>query len=141
MTRDAPDAEILSLFRDWIEAHRALAKIASPSEDEYDTATTVLVRIEHRIADLPAQGAIGLSVKAYLAAHYENPPGYGEDSAGVGPFDPLMYGDTPEEFVDAHCIASVLRDAARFVREIQPLAAPIIGRRYGPAARKCLSIR
>ena len=121
------DSAILSLFRQWIEKHRALAAIVD-DVDEIDAISDRECEIEHRIADTPAQGTIGLAIKLYIAL-YADHYAYtlGSEPGGLEGFDPDVFGDDPEQRVEVHSVASALRDAARFVPEIAILARTIIG--------------
>jgi hypothetical protein len=127
------DGEILRLFRQWIAEHRAAEKIPTTTEWEeaFDAAIDRIGDIEHAIADIPASGPVGFAVKTYLACHYEHQPGHGDDPAGVSLLnkgfassgDP---GRSLDSYSSFHCIAAVIRDAARFVPEIGELAGPVI---------------
>ncbi len=124
------DSEILSLFRQWIRAYRAADEIAQADrpESEHDAACEVFRGIERKIVDIPVQGPAGFAVKAYLAVHCQHPASaHDADPAGLSGY-PDYDGDEPEAYFDNHCIASLMRDAARFVPEIAELAAPMIGR-------------
>ena len=60
------DDEILTLFRQWIEAMRAVSRISSRSryrQSELDAVSDRISRIEREILDAPAQGAGGFAVK------------------------------------------------------------------------------
>ena len=113
------DREILSLFRRWIEAHRATDRVsqAGVADAEHNAASAVWGAIEDRIFETPAEGTVGFAVKAYLLAYYENPGGR---VAALDRFDP---GDGSPT---AACAVSLLRDAARIVPEIAELAARAI---------------
>jgi hypothetical protein len=73
---------------------------------------------------MPALGAVGLAVKAYLVAHHEL-GGSNGDPAAIGGFRSDV--DDPTKYLDRHWL-SMMRDVARFVPEIVELAAPVIGR-------------
>jgi hypothetical protein len=124
------DAEILSLFRQWIEAQREGDRMEGGPA--HDAVCDRISQLEYRIADLPACGLVGLSVKAYFVARDGREALPGADPAGVSAFETRTYGDDPEKFVDARLVASLLRDASRFVPDIAPLAVPVIG--AGPMA-------
>ena len=128
---DRGDAEILALFRRWRAGHWVAARVAD-DEDKFNAATDRIADIEHQIAEIPVVGLVGFAVKAYLACHHEHRPGYGDDPAGVGLLskDYVLLDDdataTLDRFANFHCIAAVIRDAARFVPEIADLAGPVI---------------
>jgi hypothetical protein len=125
------DARILALFRERNAAYRAAARIseAIEAEDEYDATIGRICDIEHEIADIPATGPIGFAVKAFLACYYEHQPAAGDDAAGVSLLTRkhVVEPDTVlDDYVSFHCIAAVIRDAARFVPEIAELARLVI---------------
>ena len=123
------DGEILRLFRQWIAEHRAAERIPKENEytDEFDAAVDHICEIEHAIADIPASGPVGFAVKAYLACHFEHPPGHRDNPAGVSLLSIDYLCDPPlDSFSSFHCIAAVIRDAARFVPEIAELGRLVI---------------
>jgi hypothetical protein len=125
------DGEILRLFQQWIAEHRAAERIPKENEytDEFDAAVHHIGEIEHAIADIPASGPVGFAVKAYLACHHEHGPSHRDDPAGVSLLSRGFVCD-PDRPLDSntnfHCIAAVIRDAARFVPEIAELARLVI---------------
>ena len=122
------DGRLLTLFRRWLDEWKASAAVKD-REDAYGAAIDRIISLEHEMADTPAQGAVGMSIKAYLACHYEHDVGMGGNPAGVSCItrDMVFFTDSeePDGYVDMHCIAAVIRDAARFVPEIAQLAGPI----------------
>jgi hypothetical protein len=129
--QDDDDAEMLSLFRQWIEGHRAAERMdkSIEAEDAYDAAIDRICDIEHEIADIPASGPVGFAVKAYLACYFEHLPRSGDDPAGVSLISRdcvIEPGAILDDFVSFHCIAAVIRDAARFVPEIAELGRLVI---------------
>jgi hypothetical protein len=121
--RVASDDAILTLFRQWIEAHLVAAQIGEATGDspEFDAAMDRVNDLEREIPKIQAQGSVGLAIKAYLAAHYEHGPALGDHPAGSR-IDPAWLGA-----LNADNLVSLVRDAARFVPEIAALAAPLIG--------------
>jgi hypothetical protein len=121
-----PDTAILTLFRQWVAGQRAAQLIddQSPDGDLLTAANERLDELLDRISATPSQGITGFAVKAYLAVHAEHYPFViGFDSAGLAPFT-----DPPEEWhADTHSIIGAMRDAARFVPELAPLVAQMIG--------------
>jgi hypothetical protein len=110
------DAEILSLFREWIEAYRAQDRIIKPYPDTdaqdlpaWVTAQDHIDDLEQRIADIPAEGAVGLAAKAYMASFQHHGGSY-KDAAAI-------WGRAEMREVEA----ALLEDAARFVPEIREL--------------------
>jgi len=67
------DDAILMLFRQWVEGTRATAAACRSGVLVEDNEVDEAVRRDHevveRIAKLPANGAVGLAIKAYLALH------------------------------------------------------------------------
>jgi hypothetical protein len=121
--RIARDDAILSLFRQWIEAHLAAEQIGKSGDSpEFDAAVVRVCDLERGIGKIPAQGLIGVAIKAYLVAHHEHVPALGDHPAGVSRVDPGWLGA-----LNADNLVSLIRDAARFVPEIAMLAAPLIG--------------
>jgi hypothetical protein len=98
----ADDSRILSLFRDWQGLCRAAEAIRDDSE--YDAARERLDAIAtEEIAKVPAAGAAGIAIKAFLHLHMEDPP--------LGALE-----------------ISLLEDAARFVPQLAPLVADLVAR-------------
>ena len=123
------DGEILRLFQQWIAEHRAAERIPKENEytDQFDAAVHHIGEIEHAIADIPASGPVGFAVKAYLACHHEHEPSHGDNPAGVSLLSKDYLCDQPlDSSPNFHCIAAVIRDAARFVPEIAELARLVI---------------
>jgi hypothetical protein len=74
----ADDAQILSLFRQWVAAERAAAAIARCSgerdaqeDPEFVRACDRIYDLLREIADIPAAGPQGFVAKAYLHQHIE----------------------------------------------------------------------
>jgi hypothetical protein len=63
---DNTDAELRSLFAEWIAAARHPDAISDEDESAHKAALTRINDAIDRIADLPATGIVGLAVKAYL---------------------------------------------------------------------------
>ena len=118
------DDAILTVFRQWIDAHLAAAEIGKATGDsrEFDAAMDRVNDLECGIAKIRALGPVGLAVKAYLAAHYEHGPNLGDHPAGVARLDPAPHGA-----LNTDNLVSLVRDAARFVPDIATLAVPLIG--------------
>jgi hypothetical protein len=114
--RVANDDAILSLFRQWIEARK------SWDSPEFDAAVVRICDLERGIGKIPAQGLIGVAIKAYLVAHHEHTPSLRDHPAGVARLNPALHGA-----LNADNLVSLIRDAARFVPEIAVLAVPLIG--------------
>jgi len=109
--RQDDDAEILSLFRRWIDEVRFLANLRDDQAVQEASCDRQL-DLEAEIDDVSAQGPAGLAIKAYLYIYWTAGPAADGDPASVSPGndDDGMY----------HALA-VLRDAARFVPEIAQL--------------------
>jgi hypothetical protein len=110
------DAELLALFPRWIDLKRAqdLIGLSTPEVDlqdipEWVAGEEVIDELEQTICDIPAEGAIGLAIKAYMAVFYANGAS-NKDAAALTQRAAL--GD---------CEVTLLRDAARFVPAIEPL--------------------
>jgi hypothetical protein len=118
-----PDDEILSLFRDWIVAQNdahALGQLDpkdhTTEKAEFDAACDRTDALAWSIADIPSHGPIGLAIKAYLRQHvcpYGGPP------ESLGKFDV----DCSQRALEQ----SIIQDAVRFVPELGPLAAAVVG--------------
>lgn len=69
MTRDSdatePDAKLLVLWSEWLEA--TAAELASRSESDAERADDAVRRLEKMIAETPANGLDGLAIKLGLA--------------------------------------------------------------------------
>jgi hypothetical protein len=122
------DEVILSLFRQWIETQRATLQIGDgdDGDDEMTAANDRIDDMAREIDAMPAQGMVGLAIKSYLAIHscryaYK----FGCDPAGLRSYK-SDYGDEPGCY-EVHSIAALLREAVRFVPEIEELAAPMTG--------------
>jgi hypothetical protein len=105
-TAPADDSQILSLFREWLGLYRAAEGIPNTFKGfkEFDAARERLDALTTEvIAKVPAAGAAGIAIKAFLRLHMEDPP--------LG---------TVEK--------SLLEDAARFVPELAPLATAMVAR-------------
>ncbi len=92
------DRRILGLFREWRARGDQMDAIADG--DDNGPALARLRVIEKAIADMPAEGVIGLAVKSCLS---------------------LWKGDLGGELT-----CSTLRDVARFVPELAPLSAMVL---------------
>jgi hypothetical protein len=112
------DARILSLFRNWADAVRSYG--AAEDEAAADRLNGSVDEARRKIADVPATGAVGLAVKAYLLIHL-NADIWREDIAALPVWFP-WYADYP----DGYLAKSMLRDIVRIVPELGPLAANFI---------------
>jgi hypothetical protein len=120
------DAEILSLFREWITAHRQLA--AEPDDQQSDKLNDRIYELVAAITATPAAGAAGLAVKVYLSIHMQDtglPIDCGEFSKDAAALSGDALGDV-ERHDDARLERAMLEDAVRFVPELAPLAANVI---------------
>lgn len=102
------DADIRALFREWIAEVRRGA--GSPDQEALDAFCDRTNDLERQIDELPAQGAAGLAIKAYLYLFWTACHDRDADPASV----------SPANDDGTHAVA-VLRDAARFVPEIAEL--------------------
>jgi hypothetical protein len=114
--QDDADAEILALFRRWIDQTRAANEIGKETPEidlqdipEWWAAQEALDRLEEEIADVPVEGASGLVVKGYIAA-FRRHGGSNKDAAALVAHAHI--GD---------CEAGFLCDAERFVPKIADL--------------------
>ena len=104
---DPEDAQLRSLFRQWIGQTRFSAKL--DDEDALNAACEYQRDLEQRIVDMPAMGAPGIAIKLYLHLYWSDCHDAGDPAAlsltgDIWPHKPAM-----------------LRDAARFVPEIAEL--------------------
>jgi hypothetical protein len=106
--RDGGDARVLSLFNDWIDAHRA-------------ADAERLIDAEDQIAGISG-GAVSLAIKTYIW-HHRDLCNWVPDSASLAYTELFEGTDDPWE---ADPIVSILRDAAKLVPEIGELAAAVI---------------
>jgi hypothetical protein len=117
------DSKILSLFREWMDAQRAGQSLSADEPEESHAAVERhLVELLRAITDLPAEGAKGLAIKNYLAAHMGGIMCGGGDDAAAIPSDVWKDADF-EKHEDARLERAILKDAVRFVPELAPLAA------------------
>jgi hypothetical protein len=118
-----PDDKILSLFRDWIVAQNdahALGQLKpdddTPEKAEFDAACARIDELAWSIADIPSHGPIGLAIKADLRQHVFP---HGGRPESLGEFDVDCSQTALEQ--------SIIQDAVRFVPELGPLAAAVVG--------------
>jgi hypothetical protein len=125
---DCSDVAIVSLFREWIAAVIEAEALAqnnpaddTPEQAAFETACCRADDLVGAIADIPSQGPVGLAVKAFLRYRNENPPAWGEppETLGTTLLDP---GN-----LDSDLGCSIIADAVRFLPELGPLAAAVIG--------------
>ena len=78
------DDRILSLFRKWVDAQRAYLATdeAIEAEAEAEKILDLVDEAEDTIASIPATGAVGLAVKAYLYMFRDN-DWYVSDGAAI----------------------------------------------------------
>jgi hypothetical protein len=107
------DTKLVSLFREWLAAERALVAMETPDGDpEFEAAFNRDVELEYEIARTPATGAEGLAVKIYMLQHLKAIEARADPCA----LDPL----------DAYTLGGCV-DAVRALPELAPLAAAIVG--------------
>jgi hypothetical protein len=111
------DAEILSLFQQWIVELRA-ADLIENDDEAWDAQLKRSDKIEDQICAVPSIGAAGLAIKFYLALRVEN--GARDDSAAL-------------ESTNTFFELAALRDAVRFVPELVPLCAAVLEEREDEA--------
>lgn len=112
----ADDAELLSLFQEWVEAEREAARYGSENpkdEDGFNLLTDANAELARRIAALPATGTVGLAIKAYLFAFWEYEGSVHDAAAIAGLYD--------DGCVSTQILRSLMRDLPAFVPEIAPL--------------------
>lgn len=132
MTAAGDDGAILALFREWIAINRETGRLASGDDRDcedipgFKNLADELDRLQHRIAGIESRGKIGLCIKAYLVAWFEHGAQY-RDEPALSALSRTFRGDHPERYSDFHCLASLLRDAARFVPDIGPLISRFVG--------------
>jgi len=123
-----PEEEILSLFREWIVAQIEAQPLServtadhTPEQAAFESASDRTVELVDAIADTPSRGPVGMAIKAYLRHHFAHNPLYGNPPETLGEFK--FYDDSPE----ANLERSIIEDAVRFVPELGPLAAAVVG--------------
>lgn len=110
------DAEILTLFHEWLDACTHRDTLADDDEAAIDDNDRRTVAIEHAIAACRG-GAVGLAVKAFLDCRLE------ADRWTPKTAQLRFWKDADS---DSDLYASLLRDAASIVPEIGECAAAII---------------
>jgi hypothetical protein len=111
------DAELLALFRQWVEDQRACEQFARGKPDDDEDVMAMLDAIDvlvERMAVIPATGTIGLVVKTYLVGWHES-GGSSEDAPAISS---LL---TDDNYISDRVLASLIADLPRFVPEIAPL--------------------
>jgi hypothetical protein len=122
LTERAGDAALRALFREWCEAKRQYIDMLN---DEEATAIDARAQaIERQICNIPAPGAAGLALKAYLLVHLHEQAWRKDNAALPEPEDSCM---------DNYVAQSIIRDAVRFVPELEPLAADFINEPMPPS--------
>lgn len=112
----ADDAQLLSLFQQWVEGARATARYGRENpehEDGFNALDDANWELARRMATMPALGAAGLAVKAYMFAWCEAGGSY-EDA-------PAVCGLGGDEYVSTQMLLSLLRDLPAFVPELASL--------------------
>jgi hypothetical protein len=121
--RESGDAEILALFRAWLEDCRAVDALTDSDEAEWDAVLDHRDRIEEQIAALRG-GPIGLAVKTFLF--------FKPDACWCPSIADIRYSELFDPDGDHHpagensFMVSLLRDAAALVPEIGECAAAVV---------------
>jgi hypothetical protein len=113
--QETQDIEILSLFRQWIDACHVIDKTDGDDEPAWNAACDRQFKIEDRIFECGG-GAIGIAVKAFLCIYRETST-WAPSTSQVrieGDEDPQGW------------MANILRNAAEIVPEIGECAAAVI---------------
>jgi hypothetical protein len=114
--RNSPgDDRILALFREWVDGRRAASAIED--EDEAEKILGPADEAEDTIVSIPATGAAGLAVKAYLYLFFED-GWYASDCAALA-------GRATDEADDKPRVQlklGLLKDIVAFAPELAPLA-------------------
>jgi hypothetical protein len=121
----AGDAEILLLFRGWLDESRLADRLCRGETRDaaaYDAAVDRQDEIEGRILATRA-GAVGVAVKAYFLLRLQFSNWAPQDATFRCP--ELFAGDVHELGQDA-TLCSMLRDAAAIVPDLADLVAPVI---------------
>jgi hypothetical protein len=116
--QENPDAEILSLFHEWLDAYDARDALGDDdeTEDEADAAVKHITDLEDAIIATRG-GPAGLAIKTFLNCRLE--------AARRTPKQAQIRLDRDTD-TDTEWLASLLRDAADLVPEIAELAAAVI---------------
>lgn len=130
------DAAILAAFQEWREARQQYCDADDRAAE--NRADDRICMTQNRLADLPASGVMGLSLKAFVLAHlimeradFETTPfDWSEaneaDPAALGRFTPEHYDSRGVLTWAERALRGLVTDAARFIPELAPLAAGII---------------
>jgi hypothetical protein len=94
-TGDNTDAELRSLFAEWMAAVRH-PDVLSEGKDVHEAAVERILDVIDRIGELPATGIVGLPVKAYLCIRLAS-GGTILDSAGIPDDEPDLEISTAED--------------------------------------------
>jgi hypothetical protein len=123
---DEGDTLILGLFREWQAAWLAAGTNIGPDGvDDGNVNPEAMDRaeqLEKRIWEAPAEGAVGMGIKAYMLAFSEL--GAAEGPFALDGFDPDDYG--ARLYDHRVWLKSLIEDATRFCPELVPLTANIV---------------
>ncbi|WP_451988831.1 hypothetical protein [Azospirillum argentinense] len=112
--QDAADAELLSLFRQWVE-NESLFDGNPLSDEDASVASDNGKRLMLEIAAIPAHTAIGFSIKIYAREHWLHGSPAGQPATAV------RMPDLPPEAVEAVFQRNMFRDALRVMPELNAL--------------------
>jgi hypothetical protein len=119
------DEEIVAKFREWCEASRYAETIGDDfaSEPAYNDACAAAFEIEDYLVETPASGPIGLAIKVFLRHKDEHQGG----PRGGDPCKLCVPVKGERDGLVEDVEESLLRDAVRFLPELAPLCAAVIG--------------
>jgi len=115
------DAELLTLFRQWVEEERAVAKWGHENPDDEDGFNRLCDASWERLrlmAAVPAASAVGLTIKVYLLTWLE--------TGGSCRDAPALSGLGDDEYLSTEIWRSLVRDLPAFVPELRPLVAEAV---------------
>jgi len=115
------DAELLTLFRQWVEEERAVAKWGRENpddEDGFNRRAAIGWERLRLVAAMPAVSAVGLAVKAYLLTWLE--------TGGSCHDAPALSSLGDGKYLSDEIWLSLVRDLPAFVPELRPLVTEAV---------------
>jgi hypothetical protein len=125
-----PDQQIVELFREWQVAWTvAGANIGPDGVDDGNANPEAMERaeeIERVIMETPSEGTVGMAVKAYMLVYVLRSESESGQFIIYGPDDKHDRDPKGRLCDEPAWLQSLLADAARFCREIEPLVAEMV---------------